>query len=113
MKVNINGSFSTFRRITISGSDNPITDIIKASAVPSEAPFSISTETIGTIPAALEYSECRSKWKEELNTRLICPLRRPYILQEHIREHRHRQGYPKPHISKLCRQFLSQHHTRA
>src|SRR5665648_221500 len=56
MKVNINGSFNTFRRITISGSDNPITDIINASAVPSEAPFSIRTATIGTIPAALEYS---------------------------------------------------------
>ena len=55
MKVKINGSFNTFLRITISGSDKPITAIINARAVPSEAPFSISTETIGTIPAALEY----------------------------------------------------------
>ena len=52
----ISGSFSTFRRIIISGNDKAITDIINASAVPSEAPFSINTETIGTIPAALEYS---------------------------------------------------------
>ncbi len=56
IKVKISGSFNTFRKITISGKDKPITDIIKASAVPNEAPFSIKTETIGTIPAALEYN---------------------------------------------------------
>ena len=55
MKVKIRGSFKTFLRITISGSERPITDIINARAVPSEAPFSIKTETIGTIPAAFEY----------------------------------------------------------
>ncbi len=55
INVNIRGSFRTLRRITISGSDNPITDIMKARDVPKDAPFSISTDTIGTIPAALEY----------------------------------------------------------
>jgi len=40
----------------ISGNDNPITDIIKANAVPRAAPFSIKAETIGIIPAAFEYS---------------------------------------------------------
>ena len=56
MKVRIKGIFNTFRRIIISGNDKAITDIINAKAVPSEAPFSISTETMGTIPAALEYN---------------------------------------------------------
>ena len=55
INVNISGSFRTFLKIIISGNDNAITDIIKAKAVPSDAPFSIKTETIGTIPAALEY----------------------------------------------------------
>ena len=55
INVKINGSFSTLRRIIISGRDKPITDIINARDVPSDAPFSISTDTIGTIPAALEY----------------------------------------------------------
>lgn len=54
IKVRIKGIFNTFRRIIISGNDKAITDIINAKAVPSDAPFSISTETIGTIPAALE-----------------------------------------------------------
>ena len=53
--VNINFIFNTFRRIIISGNERAITDIINARAVPSEAPFSIKTETIGTIPAAFEY----------------------------------------------------------
>ena len=56
IKVRIKGILSTLRRIIISGKDSAITDIINARAVPSEAPFSIKTETIGTIPAALEYS---------------------------------------------------------
>jgi len=56
MKVRIKGIFNTFRRIIISGNDKAITDIINAKAVPSETPFSISTETMGTIPAALEYN---------------------------------------------------------
>ena len=38
-----------------SGNDNPITDIINASAVPSDAPFSIRTDTTGIMPAAFEY----------------------------------------------------------
>ena len=56
MKVKINGSFRTFLSIIISGSDKAITDIINASAVPNDAPFSISTDTIGIIPAAFEYN---------------------------------------------------------
>jgi hypothetical protein len=56
MKAKINGSFKTFFRIIISGKDNPMTAIIKASDVPSEASFSIKTETMGTILAALEYN---------------------------------------------------------
>lgn len=55
-KANIKGSFSTFFRIIISGSDKPITAIINANEVPSEAPFSSKTETMGTIPAAFEYN---------------------------------------------------------
>ncbi len=51
----IKGSFKTFLRIIISGRDKPMTAIIKAREVPSEAPFSIRTETMGIIPAALEY----------------------------------------------------------
>ncbi len=52
-KVSINGSFNTLRRIIISGNDKAITDIINANEVPKAAPFSINTETMGTIPAAL------------------------------------------------------------
>ena len=55
INVNIKGNLSTLRRIIISGKDKPITDIMKANAVPSDAPFSIKTETMGIIPAALEY----------------------------------------------------------
>ena len=54
-KAKIKGSLSTLRRIIISGNDNPMTDIMKANAVPSDAPFSIKTETMGIIPAAFEY----------------------------------------------------------
>ncbi len=56
MNVKINGSLSTFLRIIISGKESAMTDIINESDVPSEAPFSSNTETIGTIPAALEYN---------------------------------------------------------
>ena len=56
IKIKIKGSFNTFLRMIISGSESPITDIIKANAVPRGTPFSISTLTIGIIPAALEYS---------------------------------------------------------
>lgn len=56
IKVNINGSFRTFFRIIISGNDRPITAIMKAREVPSDAPFSIKTDTIGMIPAAFEYN---------------------------------------------------------
>ena len=37
--------------MTASGNESPMTDIIKARAVPREAPFSISALTIGIIPA--------------------------------------------------------------
>lgn len=53
IKVKISGSLSTLRRMIISGRDNPMTDIINARAVPSAAPFPMSAETMGTMPAAL------------------------------------------------------------
>ena len=56
IKTVINCHLSTFFRIITSGSESPTTDIIKASEVPNDAPFSIKTETIGIIPAALEYN---------------------------------------------------------
>lgn len=42
-KINIICNFKTFLRIIASGNDRPITDIINASAVPSDAPFSSKT----------------------------------------------------------------------
>ena len=42
MNIIISGSLITFFKMIISGSERPITDIIKASAVPSAAPFSKS-----------------------------------------------------------------------
>ena len=41
-KVRMKGNFKTFFKIINSGSDIAITDIIKASAVPSGTPFSIN-----------------------------------------------------------------------
>ena len=49
------GTFKTFLRMIISGSDNAVTAIIKASTVPMLIPFSINAYTIGMTPAALEY----------------------------------------------------------
>lgn len=46
--------FNTLRRIIISGSDNAVTDIIKAREVPKGNPFSINDLTIGRTPAAFE-----------------------------------------------------------
>ena len=40
--------------MTISGSDSAITDIMKASTVPSAAPLPSSACTIGMMPAAFE-----------------------------------------------------------
>jgi len=54
-KVRIKGSLSTFFRIINSGSEIPITDIIKANAVPKGTPFPISALAIGTAPAEQEY----------------------------------------------------------
>ena len=50
IKVRIKGSFNTFFKMISSGSEIPITDIIKARAVPSGTPFSIKANTIGTAP---------------------------------------------------------------
>ena len=57
MEIKIAKSFglSIFRKIIISGIDNAVTAIIKASVVPIGKPFSTRDFTIGTIPAALEY----------------------------------------------------------
>ena len=54
-KAAMSGGRSTLRRMTSSGSDRPITDIMKASTVPSAAPLPSSASTTGMIPAALEY----------------------------------------------------------
>ena len=75
MKVNIRGSFNTLRRIIISGRERPMTDIIKASAVPREAPFSIRTETIGTIPAALEYNGIPIRTESGMEYQADLPIR--------------------------------------
>ena len=56
INIPISCHFKTFFKIMISGNDKPITDIIKARAVPRVTPFSINTLTIGIIPAAFEYS---------------------------------------------------------
>ena len=53
--VRIKGSFNTFFNIISSGSDIAMTDIIKASAVPTGTPFSIRALAIGTAPAEQEY----------------------------------------------------------
>ena len=53
--VAIRRSFSTLRRITISGNDSAITLIMNASTVPSAAPLASSACTIGITPAALVY----------------------------------------------------------
>ena len=53
-KARMSCHFRTFFKMIISGKDKAITDIIKASAVPRETPFSSKTLTIGMIPAAFE-----------------------------------------------------------
>jgi hypothetical protein len=53
-KININLIFITFLRIINSGSDNAVTDIINASVVPIDTPFSVKAETRGITPAAFE-----------------------------------------------------------
>ena len=49
----INCIFKTFLRMIVSGKDKPITLIINASTVPSEAPFSSNAWTMGMIPAGI------------------------------------------------------------
>ena len=51
----MSGHFSTLRRMIVSGSESAMTAIMKASTVPSAAPFSSRASTIGMMPAALEY----------------------------------------------------------
>ena len=54
-KVAIKRILSTFRKMIVSGSERPITLIMKASAVPNAAPFASNAYTMGMTPAALEY----------------------------------------------------------
>jgi len=54
--VRMNGTFGTFLSIIISGRERPMTAIMNDNTVPSDAPYSISTDTIGMIPAAFEYN---------------------------------------------------------
>ena len=54
IKIRIRGSLITFLRMIISGKDRPMTDIMNASDVPSDAPFSRRAWMIGMIPAAFE-----------------------------------------------------------
>ena len=50
-KIRIKGNSKTFFRMIVSGSDRPVTDVMKASAVPCEAPFSSRAWTMGMLPA--------------------------------------------------------------
>jgi len=51
-KKRIKGNFKTLFRMIVSESDRPMTDIMKASAVPYEAPFSSRAWTMGMLPAS-------------------------------------------------------------
>ena len=53
-KININFGFMIFLRIMNSGSESPVTAIMKASVVPIATPFSVKVPTSGITPAALE-----------------------------------------------------------
>ena len=53
-KIIISLVFITFFKIINSGNDRPVTDIIKASVVPIDTPFSVNALTRGITPAALE-----------------------------------------------------------
>ena len=55
MNTAISRRLSTLRRMIISGSDSAVTDIMKASTVPSAAPLPSSASTTGMMPAAFEY----------------------------------------------------------
>ena len=56
INIKMNGSFKTFFRMTNSGSEMAITDIIKARAVPNGTPFSLNAQAIGTAPGEQAYS---------------------------------------------------------
>ncbi len=55
MKTAMSLGFKTFRRMTISGKEMAMIDIMKASVVPRAAPFPMRASTMGITPAALEY----------------------------------------------------------
>ena len=78
IKVKINGILSTFLRMIISGKDKPITAIIKASAVPREAPFSISTENDGDNTGRIRIQrDADQHGKAEPNTKHLFPSTKP------------------------------------
>src|SRR6266568_1733347 len=54
-KAAMSGGRSTLRRMIVSGKESPMTAIMKASTVPSAAPFSRRAWTTGMMPAAFEY----------------------------------------------------------
>ena len=60
-KIKINFIFITFLKIINSGKDKAVTDIINASVVPIDTPFSVKTETRGITPAAFEYKGMPTK----------------------------------------------------
>ena len=53
-KIKINFVFITFFKIRNSGSERPVTAIMKARVVPIATPFSVKTETKGITPATFE-----------------------------------------------------------
>ena len=53
-KIRMSFIFITFLRIINSGSDSAVTDIINASVVPIDTPFSVNADTRGITPAAFE-----------------------------------------------------------
>ena len=53
-KIKMSFNFITFFKIINSGNDKAVTDIMKASVVPIDTPFSVNAETRGITPAAFE-----------------------------------------------------------
>lgn len=53
-KIRMSLVFITFFRIINSGSDKAVTDIMNASVVPIDTPFSVKADTSGITPAAFE-----------------------------------------------------------
>ena len=69
----MSAGLSTLRRMITSGSESPMTAIMKASTVPSAAPFSSSAWTTGMMPAALEYIGTPMSTASGTATRPPCP----------------------------------------